>query len=297
MPSISANGIRIEYETFGDPSHPAVLLIMGLGLQMLGWKEVMCRAIAAAGFHVIRFDNRDCGLSTGFDQAGTPNMLLAYFKYQLHLRLRPVYTLDDMAADSLGLLDSLGIDRAHIVGASMGGMIAQNLTARFPHRVLSLTSIMSTTGSRKLPKPLPRTLKAMLAKPPRRGEVEAAIRRLQLLLTTIGSLTHPDDPALVRERCERHVRRAYRPQGMARQLVAIGAADDRSAIVRTIARPTLVIHGDEDPLLQPECGRETARLIPGAKLEIVRGMGHDFPDVLMDGLVASMLDHFRAHPG
>jgi len=297
MPSASANGIQIEYETFGDPSHPAVLLIMGLGLQMLGWKEAMCRTIAGAGFHVIRFDNRDCGLSGGFDHAGTPNMVLAYFKYQLHLRLKPAYTLDDMAGDALGLLDTLGISKAHIVGASMGGMIAQNLTARSPQRVLSLTSIMSTTGSRKLPKPLPRTLKAMLAKPPRRGEVEAAVRRLQLLLTTIGSLSHPDDPALVRERCERHVRRAYRPQGMARQLVAIGAADDRSAIVRTITRPTLVIHGDEDPLLQPECGRETARLIAGAKLEVVRGMGHDFPDVLLDDLIATMLDHFRAHPG
>ena len=297
MPTVTANGIQIEYETFGDPSRPAVLLIMGLGLQMLAWKESMCRRLAEAGFHVIRFDNRDCGLSTGFDQAGTPNLLLAYFKFHLRLPLKPAYRLDDMVDDAVGLLDSLGIDKAHIVGASMGGMIAQNLTARFPERVLSLTSIMSTTGSRKLPKPLPRTLKAMLARPARRGEVEAAVRRLQVLITTIGSTSFPDDPAQVRERCERHVRRAYRPQGMARQLLAIGAADDRSGIVRTIARPTLVIHGDEDPLLQPECGRETARLVPYARLEIVRGMGHDFPDALLEGITAPMLAHFRAHPG
>lgn len=294
MPSVQANGIQIEYETFGDSAHPTVLLIMGLGLQMLGWKESMCKAIADAGFHVVRFDNRDCGLSTAFDHAGTPNMLLSYLKYQLHIRLKPAYTLDDMARDATGLLDSLGIECAHVVGASMGGMIAQNLTANFPARVLSLTSIMSTTGNRKLPKPLPRTLRAMLARPPRHGEVEAAIRRLQFLLTTIGSTTHPDDPAAVRERCERHVRRAYRPQGMARQLVAIGAADDRSAIVRTITRPTLVLHGEEDPLLRPECGRETARLIGGAKLEIVPGMGHDFPDALIGRIVPTLVEHFRA---
>lgn len=296
MPSIQTNSLQLEYETFGDPSHPAVLLIMGLGLQMLGWKESLCRSIAEAGFHVIRFDNRDCGLSTGFDHAGTPNMLLTYFKFQLRLPLRTAYRLDDMVDDTVGLLDALGISRAHIVGASMGGMIAQNLAARFPWRVATLTSIMSTTGNRKLPKPQPRTLKAMLARPPKRGEEEAAIRRLQFLLTTIGSTSFPDDPALLRERCERHVRRAYRPQGMARQLVAIGAADDRSDIVRRITRPTLVIHGDEDPLLQPECGRETARLVPGARLEIVPGMGHDLPDRLLDGIAATMLGHFKAHP-
>ncbi len=297
MPSAPANNLQLEYETFGDPSHPAVLLIMGLGMQMLGWKESLCRTIADAGFHVIRFDNRDCGLSSSFDHVGTPNMLLTYFKFQLRLPLKPAFRLDDMVDDVVGLLDALCISRAHVVGASMGGMIAQNLSARFPERVTSLTSIMSTTGSRKLPKPLPRTLKAMLARPAKRGEEEAAIRRLQFLLTTIGSTSCPDDPALVRERCERHVRRAYRPQGMARQLVAIGAADDRSDIVRRIARPTLVIHGDEDPLLRPECGEETARLVPGARLEMVRGMGHDFPDRLLDSIAATMLSHFRAHPG
>ncbi|MBL8518339.1 MAG: alpha/beta fold hydrolase [Betaproteobacteria bacterium] len=293
MPSVQANGIQIEYESFGDPAHPAVLLIMGLGLQMLGWKESLCRALADAGFHVIRFDNRDCGLSSHFDHAGAPNVLLQYLKFQLRMRLHPVYTLDDMAADAVGLMDALGVESAHVAGASMGGMIAQNLTARFPHRVRSLTSIMSTTGSRRLPNPEARTLKAILAKPPRPGDVEAAIRRLHALLSTIGSRSHPDDPALLRERCERHVRRAYRPAGMARQLVAIAAADDRSAIVRGITRPTLVVHGDEDPLLKPECGRETARLIPGARLEMLRGMGHDMPDALAEEIVGHLVQHFR----
>ena len=291
MPQAPANGITLEYEEFGNPGDPPLLLIMGLGMQMIAWPEEFCRSLAGRGFRVIRFDNRDCGLSTSFAHAGVPNIALSYLKFLLHIKLKTAYTIDHMAEDVVGLLDALHVPAAHMVGASMGGMIAQNLTARFPPRVLSLTSIMSSTGNRSLPKSKPRTLKALLQRPAPRSDIPGAIKRLENILRIIGSVSNPENEEILHARCERHVRRSYRPDGMARQLLAIAAADDRSAIVKTIARPTLVIHGDEDPLLLPECGHETARLIPGAGLKIISGMGHDLPTVLLPRLVEEIAGH------
>jgi pimeloyl-ACP methyl ester carboxylesterase len=291
VPTVQANGITLEYESFGNEHDPVILLVMGLGLQMIAWPDVLCETLARRGYRVIRFDNRDCGLSTVFDHAGKPNIMLSYFRYLLHLPFKSAYSLDDMARDVVGLMDALRITCAHVVGASMGGMISQNLAARFPDRVKSLTSIMSTTGKRSLPKPEHRALKVLLRKPAKRGDFEGAVQRLHQLLKTIGSVTNPADPAYLRSMCERHVSRAYLPQGMARQLVAIAAADDRTPIVRTIARPTLVIHGAEDPLLPPECGRDTARAIPGARFELVQGMGHDLPLPLVPQLADLITTH------
>ncbi|MDX2219982.1 MAG: alpha/beta hydrolase [Burkholderiales bacterium] len=295
MPNVSANGTLIEYESFGDPTHPPVLLIMGLGLNLLAWPEALVRHLVEGGHRVILFDNRDAGLSQSFDHLGVPNVVWMYLRHKLGLPITPVYTLDDMVADAVGLLDALGIERAHIVGASMGGMIAQNLAARHPGRVLSLTSMMSTTGNRKVMKPRLRALKVLLAPPAPRSRPDLAARRLAFLMRTIGSSTHPPDARELQALCERHVQRSYRPAGMARQLVAVGAADDRSAIVRTISRPTLVLHGDEDPLLPPPCARDTAALIPDARLTFIRGMGHDFPKPLLREMADHLLGHFRAH--
>lgn len=291
MPSIQANGITLEYESFGNEQDPTILLIMGLGLQMIAWPDSLCEALVRRGYRVIRFDNRDSGLSSEFDHAGKPNITVSYLRYLLHLRLKSAYTLDDMARDAVGLMDALHVPSAHIVGASMGGMIAQNLAARFPDRVRSLTSIMSTTGKRNLPKPEARAMRVLLKRPAKRGDVEGAVQRLYVLLKTIGSVTQPADPAYLRSLCEQHVRRSYQPQGMARQLVAIAAADDRTAVVRGITRPTLVIHGAEDPLLPPGCGQETARVIPGARFELVQGMGHDFPLPLVPQLADLIASH------
>lgn len=293
MPNVSANGTLIEYESFGDPAHPPVLLVMGLGLNLIAWPEMLVRHLVEGGHRVIVFDNRDVGLSQHFDHLGVPNVVWMYLRHKLRLPVTPVYTLDDMAADAVGLLDALSIDRAHVVGASMGGMIAQNLTAKHPDRVLTLTSMMSATGNRKVMQPRLRALKVLLAPPAPRSRLDLAAKRLAFLMRTIGSTTHPADPGELLALCERHVQRAYRPAGMARQLVAIGAADDRSAIVRTIRRPTLVLHGDEDPLLPPPCAHDTAALIADARLTFIRGMGHDFPKPLLREMADHLLDHFR----
>lgn len=295
MPNVTANGTLIEYESFGDPAHPPVLLIMGLGLNLLAWPEALVRHLVEGGHRVILFDNRDAGLSQSFDHLGVPNVVWMYLRHKLGLPVTPVYTLDDMAGDAVGLLDALAIPRAHVVGASMGGMIAQNLTAKYPGRVASLTSIMSTTGNRKVMKPRLRALKVLLAPPAPRNRLDLAAKRLAFLMRTIGSTTHPPDAHELLALCERHVQRAYRPAGMARQLVAVGAADDRSALVRGISRPTLVLHGDEDPLLPPPCAHDTAAKIPGARLTFIRGMGHDFPKPLLREMADHLLGHFRAH--
>jgi pimeloyl-ACP methyl ester carboxylesterase len=301
VPAIQAERVSLEYESFGDPSHPVILLVMGLGMQMTLWPDAFCAMLAGHGFRVIRFDNRDAGLSTHLDPLGMPRVGLATIKYLLHLPIKAPYLIDDMARDTAGLLDALGIARAHIVGLSMGGMIAQNLAANFPGRVLTLTSIMSTTGSRRLPGPTSRARRALLTAPARRGDLEGAARRLMNVLREIGSRTYPAEEGDLREVCERQVRRSYDPAGAARQLVAIVASGDRSAAVRRIKAPTLVIHGDEDPLIRPACGEETARVIRAAggdaRVEIVRGMGHDLPLPLLPLLADLVARHCRGSPG
>jgi pimeloyl-ACP methyl ester carboxylesterase len=285
---IAVNDLEIEYQSCGDPARPAILLVMGLGMQLVAWPDAFCDALAAKGYHVVRFDNRDIGLSTHLDHLGFPDIARQAVRYFLHLPIKSPYYIEDMARDTLGFMDALGLGRAHVMGASMGGMIAQNLAALAPDRVASLVSLMSTTGSRKLPGPKARALQAMLLPPAPEGDIEAATTRLMQLFRIIGSRTYPAAEAHLREWCERHVRRSYHPAGGTRQLLAIAASGDRTEVVKRIKAPTLVLHGDEDPLLRPACGEATARAIREgggqAEFELVRGMGHDFPVELMPGL-------------
>jgi proline iminopeptidase len=297
VPAIQADGVKLEYESFGSPADPTIVLVMGLGMQLIMWPEALCQMLVAKGFRVVRFDNRDVGLSTHFDHLGTPNVTLATLKYLLRLPLKSPYLIDDMARDTAGLLEGLAIARAHIVGASMGGMIAQNLAANAPAKVASLTSIMSTTGKRSLPQPTSQARRALLLRPAKRGDVEGATRRLMHVLRAIGSKTYPAEEGYLRALCERHVRRSYDPAGVARQLVAIAASGDRTATVRRVKAPTLVLHGDEDPLVRPPCGEETACVIreggANASVEIIRGMGHDLPVPLLPQLAERIAAHCR----
>jgi len=298
MPTVTVNnGITLEYESIGNPGDPVILLVMGLGAQMILWPDELVRLLAEKGFRVVRFDNRDVGLSTKLDHLGAPNMALTFFKFTMRIPIRAPYLLDDMARDTAGLIDALELGRPHVVGASMGGMIAQNLAALFPDKVTSLTSIMSTTGKRGLPPPSLRARKALLAKPAKKGDLEGAARNLMGALRAIGSVTYPAEENYLRAFCERHVQRSYYPPGMARQLVAIIASGDRTGQVARIKAPTLVIHGLEDPLVHPACGVDTARVIKEAggtsTLEMVEGMGHDFPLPLIPRIADSIAAHCR----
>ena len=293
MPSVNANGIKIEYESFGAESAPAILLIMGLGMQMIAWPDPFCQKLAAAGFRVIRFDNRDIGLSTHFDDRGVPNMIWAFLKARVGLKVRGPYDLNDMAADTVGLMDALQLREAHVVGASMGGMIAQQVAAKYPARARSLVSIMSTSGDRRLPPATRDAQRALFARPANPHDQNSIIEHSMKIWGVIGSPGFPTDPAELRARTQRSVARSYHPQGVARQLVGILASGDRSSDLKTIRVPTLVIHGDCDPLVRPACGEDTARKIPGARLRIIKGMGHDMAawPILAD----QILGHVRAH--
>jgi pimeloyl-ACP methyl ester carboxylesterase len=292
VPSVRANGIQLEYESFGAADAPVIVLIMGLGMQLTGWPDPFCEKLAAAGFRVLRFDNRDIGLSTHFDERGVPNMLWQFIKARIGLRVRGAYDLNDMAADTVGLMDVLKIQAAHVVGASMGGMIAQQVAARDPARVRSLVSIMSTSGDRRLPPATRDAQRALFGKPQNPRDPRSVVDHYVRVFNVIASPGFPTDPAELRSRLESSVARSYHPQGVARQLVAILASGDRSRDLASIRTPTLVIHGDCDPLVLPACGEDTAKKIPGAKLRIVKGMGHDMAawPVLADDIVA----HARA---
>jgi pimeloyl-ACP methyl ester carboxylesterase len=263
--------VELCYEEFGDPGDPAMLLVMGLGTQMLGWHEALCETLAARGFHVVRFDNRDIGRSTRFTHLRPPTLR------QLVLRDRrgAGYSLEDMADDAAGLLDHLGIDQAHVVGASMGGMIAQTIAIRHPDRVLSLVSIMSNTGARLIGRPALRVLPTFL-RPAPRGR-DAYVEHTAKLYRLIGSPGFDQDEAELRERLGRAFDRGVDPAGSARQLAAIMTASDRTPALRRLAIPALVIHGTADKLIGPSGGRATAKAIPGARLLLIDGMGHDLP--------------------
>ena len=294
MSSAQVNNLSLEYEILGRDDAPPLLLIMGLGMQLVAWPDAFCAQLVAQGFRVIRFDNRDVGLSTKLDHLGTPNVPIEFAKFMLRLPLKGPYYIDDMANDAAGLLSALGIARAHIVGASMGGMIAQNLAANHPHKVQSLTSIMSTTGRRSLPGPTWKARTALLAPPAKRGDIAGAVARMKKVFRVIGSPGFPEDETILTELCERHVRRDSHPPGMARQLVAIAASGDRTAVLRRIGAPTLVIHGEADPLLPVAAGIDTAAAIRNAKLTRIAGMGHDFPSGLHQRLVEEIATHCRA---
>lgn len=288
---MGAAPLHIEYESLGDPAHPAIVLIMGLGMQLMAWPDSFCQALVARGYRVIRFDNRDCGLSGRAPGKKRANLLLAMAASALGLPVRTPYTLEDMAGDAVGLMDRLGIDRAHIVGASMGGMIAQVLAAKFPQRVLSLTSIMSSSGNRKVSKPSRKARKVLLSRPADPKNPDSVIEHLVEMFGVIGSPGYPSSREELRSRIGHSVRRAYEPAGTARQLLAIIASGDRRKLLHTITAPTLVLHGADDPLVPLAAGRDTAQNIPGAQLQVIEGMGHDFPDALMPRLAQAIADH------
>jgi pimeloyl-ACP methyl ester carboxylesterase len=270
MPRARANGIDIEYETFGSPQASPLLLVMGLGAQMISWEEDFCEQLAARGFHVVRYDNRDTGLSTRMEAAGSPDMAAA-----LSGNPKPAYRLDDMADDGVGLLDALDIKAAHIVGISMGGFIAQLIAINHPDRVLSLTSIMSGPSWREGVPPTPEGSAVLLAKPSSNRE-----ESIELTLWARRALVGPGDPfdeTFERAKAVRAFDRAYYPVGAGRQLVAILAAEDRLERLKGVHVPTLVIHGADDVLVPIENGRRVAAAVPGARFLELEGMGHDLP--------------------
>lgn len=293
MPNLTANGISIAYETAGDPKGIPLLLVMGLGMQLTAWPDDFVDGLVELGFYVIRFDNRDCGLSTKFVAGGTPNLTLAWLKSRLRLPVRSSYRLDDMAADALGVLNALGVAKAHIVGVSMGGMIGQVLAARHRERVLTLTSIMSSSGRRGLPGPTPAARAALTRRPPEPVDPELLVGHAAAIFRTIGSPAYPTPDKYLRQRVAAAMRRNVCASGVARQMMAVIASGDRAALLKAIDRPTLVIHGAADPLVPLACGVDTARLVPGARLEVIEGMGHDLPAQLIERLLALIDQHAR----
>ncbi|MDQ1375019.1 MAG: hypothetical protein QOJ09_2357 [Actinomycetota bacterium] len=271
MPRANANGIELEYEVFGEEDAPPLLLVMGLGAQMITWEDAFCTQLAAKGFRVVRFDNRDVGLSTKTD-GPLPDIMACLAGDASSAN----YRLEDMADDAVGLLDALGIRAAHIVGASMGGMIAQTIAIRHPDRVLSLCSIMSTTGAGDVGAPTPEAMQELLRPVSTSKEeyLDASVRSSKV----IGSTGFPFDEARARSRAELHFDRCYHPMGVARQLAAILASGDRTEALGSVAVPTVVIHGDADPLVTPTGGEATAKAVPGAEHVIIEGMGHDLPE-------------------
>jgi pimeloyl-ACP methyl ester carboxylesterase len=274
MPNLVANGIQLEYETFGarDDAASPVLLVMGLGAQMVLWDEAFCEAIAAHGHHVIRYDNRDTGLSAKFEEHGTPD-LMALMSGQSDAA--PAYTLDDMAADGIGLIDALGFESAHVCGASMGGMIVQTMAIQHPDKVKTMTSIMSTTGNPELPPPDPAAIGQLMA-PPATNREEAMQRSVNAF-KVFGSPGFEFDEARVREKAARSFDRCFLPSGQARQMAAILTQSNRVPELQKLDLPTLVVHGESDPLVPVTGGRDTADAIPGAELMLIEGMGHDMP--------------------
>ncbi len=284
MPRAKSNGIELEYETFGSADDPALLLIMGLGAQMTAWDDAFCRQLADEGFHVIRYDNRDVGLSTR-TEGPDPDVLAAMSGDMSSA----TYRVEDMADDGAGLLDALGIDKAHIVGASMGGMIAQAFAIRHPDKTRSLCSIMSTTGDRAVGQPQPEAMGALLApSPTTRDEAIANALAAGRILSPVHF-----DEAKTAQRAGASFDRAFYPKGMARQLAAIMASPDRTPALAGDTAPTLVIHGAVDPLVTVSGGEATAKAVPGADLLILEDMGHDLPEPRVPEIVAAIAANAR----
>ncbi len=286
MPKANANNIEIEYETIGNPNSKPLLLIAGLGSQLLAWSDEICESLVNNGFFVIRFDNRDVGLSTKLKDAGMPDfneINAAYFRGE---KPKVPYTLEDMASDALGVLDALNIDKAHILGASMGGMIAQVIAYSNPSRVLSLTIIMSTTGNPKLPQAKPEIMAQFFAPvpPEREAYIEEMVKRDHLIYGTF-----PFDKDKARDYRTKEYDRSYYPEGVARQLAAMAVPGNIKPEIAVIKAPTLVIHGSEDPFNHVEAGKDIATAIPGAKLLILDGMGHSLPPEVIPRIIKELV--------
>ncbi|AUI64154.1 alpha/beta fold hydrolase [Amycolatopsis sp. BJA-103] len=287
MPRARVNGLELEYDTFGSPADPPLVLVMGLGAQMVTWETGFCELLAEGGFHVVRFDNRDIGLSSYLDDLPVPDLAALASG---DLTTAP-YLLSDLASDVTGLFDALGFERAHVVGASMGGMIVQQLAIDSPERLLSLTSIMSTTGDPSVGHPEPEAL-AGLTRPPaatREQAIEDGVTWFKL----VGSPGHPSDDEFLRMKATRNYDRANHPAGALRQAAAVVASGDRTAKLREVRVPTLVIHGESDPLINVSGGKATAEAIPDAELVVFPGMGHELPRQLWPAIAETITSHAR----
>lgn len=293
MPQITANGLQLEYEDYGDKSAPPILLVMGLGAQLTLWPMELVDALVERGFRVIRYDNRDIGLSHKFEGAKAPGILKLMIFSKFGLPIRTPYSLADMAADGAALLDALGIEKAHIVGASMGGMITQHIGFSHSEKVLSLTSIMSTTGNSKLERAKPEAIKALTTRPA--DDKIDTIREHGLKLSyAIGSPGYRADPEVIKDKVEVNFRRSFYPAGLPRQLAAIIADGCRRVRLGAITAPTLVVHGEDDPLVPLSGGEDTAAHIPGATLKTFPGMGHDLPVELVEPMADVIAEHAKA---
>ncbi len=285
---VSANGVLLEVDDRGPVDGQPLLMIMGLGMQLVAWPDGLVDQLVARGFRVIRFDNRDVGLSQKFDHLGAPNFPAAALRHTLRLALKPAYRLSDLADDCAALIEALGLASVHVCGASMGGMVAQHLAARHPQRVRSLTLMMTTSGARRLPQPGWKVRMALLGQPDDPDDIDSIVERFIKVYGVIGSPGFRADPKMLRERFDHSVRRAYQPDGTMRQLIAILADGDRSDLLARIRQPTMVIHGLADPLVPVEAGRDLVRRIAGAQSDFVEGMGHDLPEPLWGRFVADI---------
>jgi len=291
MPKVHANGIEIEFETFGDSAADPILLVMGLGGQLIHWHVTFCEQLAAKGYLVIRYDNRDVGLSTWFDDAGTPELLPLMKAARAGEPIDVPYTLADMANDGMALLSALSIERAHVCGISMGGMIVQRMSLDHPERVKTMISIMSSTGNPDLPPAAPEVMAKLLAPPPQ--NLEESIDRAITMSALVGSPAYPATPTELKETAELAFKRAFHPEGATRHLAAITADGSRVDGLRALEIPSLVIHGRNDALVPFTSGVDTAATIPGAKSLWIDGMGHDLPRALWEPVIGAI--HERAN--
>jgi pimeloyl-ACP methyl ester carboxylesterase len=291
--TIASNGVELCVETFGAEQAPPIVLIMGLGAQMIAWPEPFCQALASQGFQVIRFDNRDIGQSSKLTQLGIPNTMALMGEIALGRKLSVPYTLKDMATDTVGLLDQLGHERAHIVGASMGGMIGQELAINAASRMRSFTSIMSSTGDPRLPAATPEATAILFTPAP--TDHDGYVKHVTKVFQVLRGPHFPEEAAEDADRVERVFARGVNPAGVARQFAAILASGDRTAQLHAVKTPTLVIHGDADPLVRVEGGKATAAAISGAKLEIIPKMGHSLPRAVWPRLIELIATHASQH--
>lgn len=294
MAKITANGIEIEYETFGANDAPVALMIMGLGGQLTMWPDEMVEDLVRGGYRVILFDNRDIGLSHHHNGEKSPSILRQIILRRIGIKLKTPYELADMARDTLGLMDALKLDQVHLVGISMGGMISQHVAAMAPDRVKSLTALMTTTGNPKLPRPSGNIMKAMIRRGPQPTSRDEIINQSVATFGVIGTPGEDHNTNGMRDRITRSYDRSFNPAGVLRQMSAIVASGDFRKHTRSIKSPTLVVHGNADPLVPIEGGHDIAKLVRGARMEVMDGMGHDVPPRFLPQITKLMLDHFDA---
>jgi pimeloyl-ACP methyl ester carboxylesterase len=292
MATVTSNGLQLAYQEHGNITDPVMLMVQGLGMPLSGWPDVLIEALVAEGFRVIVFDNRDIGRSELLHHMKVPNLLVQILRRKLRMRVKTAYQLTDMMRDVEGLMDALQIESAHLVGVSMGGIISQLLAIHEPRRVKTLTSMMSTTSARKLPGPTKEVIRH-ITRGPKKGTVEAGLEFQWKLWRLLGGSRYRLSDEDLAEFLRRNFERGITAAGVARQTLAILAAPSRRAELRKIDIPTLVIHGDEDPLIPVECGLDTAQAIPGARTAIIEGMGHALPVALIERLVRLITQHAR----